>query len=57
MKINLKEKLGNYRRVLSIAKKPTLENFLESVRKCAIGMILIGSIGFLIYLVFVLFIG
>ena len=57
MEIKLKEKLENYKRVLTIAKRPTLEDFKYAVRICAIGTGLVGLIGFLIYLISVLLIG
>jgi protein transport protein SEC61 subunit gamma-like protein len=52
--INIKETLENYRRVLKIAKKPSSEEFKMSARICAIGMAIIGIIGFIMYLIFVL---
>ena len=57
MEIKLKEKLENYKRVLTITKRPTLEDFKYAVRICAIGTGLVGLIGFLIYLISVLLIG
>jgi len=38
MNFNIKEKLQNYKRVLSIAKKPTAEDFKDTSRVCAIGI-------------------
>jgi len=51
MKINIKEKLENYRRVLQTAYKPTYDEFVFSVKICALGIILIGIVGFIIYIV------
>lgn len=45
------EKLRNYKRVLKIASKPSKEEFLSAARICAIGMSLIGTIGFAFYLI------
>jgi protein transport protein SEC61 subunit gamma-like protein len=55
--LNLKEKLANYKRVLQIAKKPSREDYLETAKICAIGLIVIGVIGFLLYLISVAFPG
>ncbi len=50
----LKEKIKNYIRILSIAKKPEKDEFLSTLRICLIGIGLIGFIGFIFYLVSVL---
>jgi len=55
--MGIKEKLANYRRVLKIAKKPSFEDFKDSARICLIGMAVIGFIGFIMYLISVLFLG
>ena len=54
MNLNIKEKLRNYKRILSIAKKPTGEDFLETSKMCAIGIALIGMIGFVLYMIAIL---
>jgi protein transport protein SEC61 subunit gamma-like protein len=41
---------GKYGRVLKMARKPDKEEFLKVVQVTGIGMILIGALGFLIYL-------
>jgi protein transport protein SEC61 subunit gamma-like protein len=51
MDFNIIEKLRNYRRVLQIAKKPSKEDFLDTARICAIGIAVIGVMGFLLYLI------
>ena len=48
------EKLRNYKRVLKIASKPSKEEFISTARICAIGMSLIGTIGFAFYFISVL---
>lgn len=53
----IKEKLENYRRVLQISKKPSKDEFLDTARICAIGVAVIGVVGFILYLISVLFIG
>jgi len=49
--LNLKEKLENCKRVIAMTKKPDFEEFSLTSRICAIGLLLIGFLGFLIYLI------
>jgi protein transport protein SEC61 subunit gamma-like protein len=49
--INIKRKLEDYRRVLQIAKKPSREDYIDTARICAIGLVIIGVMGFLMYLI------
>jgi len=51
---DIMSKLKEYRRVMQIARKPTKDEFVTSGKICALGMLLIGIIGFLIFLGFVL---
>ncbi len=46
----LQNKLNEYIRVLKLAKKPGKEEYMQVAKISAIGILLIGSIGFLIYL-------
>lgn len=48
------EKIKNYIRVLKLVKRPTREDFIDALRICSIGMLLIGIIGFILYLITVL---
>ena len=57
MEIKIKERLENYRRVLSIAKKPTADEFILTAKVCALGIAVVGVAGFLFYLLSVLLIG
>lgn len=57
MKLDIKEKLKSYVRVLSIAKKARKEELIFISKITAIGMIVIGIIGFIIYLFSILFLG
>ena len=41
---------GKYGRVLKMARKPDNDEFMKVVQVTGIGMILIGALGFLIYL-------
>ena len=52
--INLKEILSNYRRVLQVTKKPDKEEYFLTMRICAIGVAIIGLLGFVFYLISVL---
>lgn len=45
------EKIKNYIRVLKLVKRPTREDYLDAVRICSIGALIIGIIGFIIYLI------
>jgi protein transport protein SEC61 subunit gamma-like protein len=46
----VKSKLNEYRRVLKISNKPDWEEFSMSAKITGAGMILIGVIGFVFYL-------
>lgn len=52
MKINLKETIRKYRRVLQIARKPGKEEFTTSAKVCALGIALIGFVGFVLFMIF-----
>jgi len=54
MKLEIREKIRNYIRVLRIAKKPSFEDFMDTARVCLIGMAVIGVIGFLLYMLFIM---
>jgi protein transport protein SEC61 subunit gamma-like protein len=49
--MKIKETLDNYKRVLKITHKPSREDFVSAVRICTIGMLVMGMIGFLVYLI------
>ena len=42
---------GKYGRVLKMARKPDKDEFTKVIQITGIGMILIGALGFLIYLI------
>ncbi|MEM5778093.1 MAG: protein translocase SEC61 complex subunit gamma [Candidatus Aenigmatarchaeota archaeon] len=50
----LKNKFTNYKRVIEVAKKPSKEDFLSSVKITGFGIALIGIIGFIIFLLYFL---
>ena len=43
---------GKYGRVLKMARKPTGEEYAKVTQTVAIGLVLIGGLGFLIYWIF-----
>jgi len=53
----IKETLQNYLRVLKLTKKPSVSDWTFAARICAIGLAIIGLIGFLIYMASVLVVG
>jgi protein translocase SEC61 complex gamma subunit len=52
--MNIKETLRNYKRVLQIARKPDKDEYKITSKICAIGLAIIGVIGFVIFIAFVL---
>jgi protein transport protein SEC61 subunit gamma-like protein len=52
--LNVKELLKNYKRVMQIARKPNREEFLSTGKICALGLALIGFVGFVIFIPFIL---
>jgi protein translocase SEC61 complex gamma subunit len=41
--------IGNWKRVLQIARKPSRYEFTSTSKICAIGLVLIGFVGFVIF--------
>jgi len=54
MRINIRENLTKYKRVLMVARKPDSDELKETARICGIGSILIGIIGFIFYIISVI---
>ncbi len=52
-----RKSVKEYLAVLRVAKKPSLEDYKFMVKVCAIGLLLLGFLGFLIYIFSTLFIG
>jgi len=50
--MSIKSFIKSCRRVLKVATKPSSEEFIQTSKVTAIGILLIGSIGFLIFLSF-----
>lgn len=49
----IERKLGEYRRILTLTRRPTREEFSTIAKVAALGIIIIGVAGFLIYLAMV----
>ncbi|MEE9323432.1 MAG: protein translocase SEC61 complex subunit gamma [Candidatus Aenigmarchaeota archaeon] len=47
--MSLKDSIRNWKRVLQIARKPNKEEFMSTSKICALGLVLIGFIGFVIF--------
>jgi len=52
--MDIKSTLRKYSRVLQIARKPGKDEFVSSSKICALGIVVIGLVGFAIFLVFIL---
>ena len=48
--MNFKETVSNWKRVLQVAKKPDKYEFTSTSKVCAMGLILIGFVGFVIFI-------
>lgn len=48
----VKDFLKNCRRVLKVTKKPSKEEYSTAVKVTGIGILIIGAIGFVIFLIF-----
>ena len=57
MQLKIRETLENYIRVLRIAKKPDMEEFLLVAKVCGIGIGVVGALGFVLFILSNLFIG
>ena len=52
MKIDIKAKLLEWKRILQIARKPDKYEFMSSSKICISGIAVIGVVGFAIFLLF-----
>jgi len=50
----LKNKISQFRRVLEVSQKPDREEFVSSAKITGVGIIFIGIIGFVIFLLYYL---
>lgn len=51
MSVNITETIKKYINVLRIARKPTTKEIKEILRIVGIGFLIIGSIGFIFYMI------
>jgi protein translocase SEC61 complex gamma subunit len=54
MSLNIQEKLQEYKRVLQITKKPDAETFKVIMKVTSMGIGIIGGIGFIVSILYVL---
>jgi len=52
--MDLKSTMRKYARVLQIARKPGKDEFVSTTKICALGIAVIGFVGFAIFLAFIL---
>ncbi len=52
MKIDIKAKLLEWKRILQVSRKPGRDEFFLSSKICTIGIVIIGAIGFAMFLAF-----
>ena len=52
--INLREKIVEYRRVLNATRRPTKEEYTASAKITSIGMVIMGLLGFSVFMIFIL---
>jgi protein transport protein SEC61 subunit gamma-like protein len=57
MKLNIRERLSQYRRTIEISRKPDREEFVNAAKITGSGIALIGAIGLIIFLIYYLTIG
>ena len=48
--MTIKETISNWKRVLQVARKPNRYEFTSTSKVCAIGLVLIGAVGFVIFI-------
>jgi len=52
--MTLKDTIKHYIRVMRIARKPTKDEFINTGKVCALGIGIIGAIGFAMFIVFII---
>ncbi len=50
--LKIAERLRQYKRVIQIARKPSKEEFTASGKICAVGVLIIGMAGFIVFIAF-----
>ena len=51
--VDIRSKIRDYKRILQIARKPGKDEFLVSTKVTSLGLLIIGAIGFAIFLLFI----
>ena len=51
MKVDIKRKIQEYMRVLKITKKPANPEYSAAIKITGLGILLIGAIGLIIYII------
>jgi protein transport protein SEC61 subunit gamma-like protein len=51
--LNFREMIDSWKRIIRLARKPTYEEYMVSLKMSLLGLTLVGSIAFIIRLVFV----
>ena len=54
MEFSIRETIRKYIRVLQVARKPGKDEFISTSKICALGILVIGFVGFAIFLIFIL---
>jgi protein translocase SEC61 complex gamma subunit len=57
MKFDVAEKLRSYSRVLKVAKKPDMDDFYGALKICLMGVFVVGLLGYVVYIISILFLG
>ncbi len=55
--LKIVRQLREFKRIISISRKPTKDEFLNIMRICGLGFALIGAIGFTIQIIYQLVMG
>ena len=53
MRLNIIQRIRDYRRILIVARKPTKDEFFTAAKVSSIGILIVGALGFLIFLLFI----
>ncbi len=55
--LKLKRQLKEFKRIIRISKKPSKDEFINIIKICGLGVLLIGSIGFTIQVIYQIIMG
>ncbi len=53
--LRIKRQLKEFKRIINISRKPSKEEYMNIVKICSLGVLLIGGIGFIIQIIYQLF--